>query len=75
MPEPVRRSDVTEIHWENVITWGVLSILCLLVGMFFLRFGENWMVIDLPFWKFGGLNLQALGIPFIAAAPLLMLYA
>lgn len=75
MPEPVRRSDVTEIHWENVITWGVLSILCLLVGMFFLRFGENWVVIDLPFWKFGGFDLQGLGIPFLAAAPLLMLYA
>ncbi|GIV03322.1 MAG: hypothetical protein D6724_11115 [Armatimonadetes bacterium] len=75
MPEPVRRSDVTEVHWENAITWGILSILCLLVGAFFIRFGHDWGVVNLPFWRFGGLDLQWVAVPFLAASPLMFLYA
>lgn len=65
MATPEKRSTVVEVHWEHAITWGVLGIISLLVGLFFVRYGYNWLGADLTSFSF----------PFLAAAPLLIGYA
>ncbi len=60
MSTPQKRSDVVEVHWEHAITWGVIGVLCILVGLAILRYGGIF---------------ESFSWPFLAAAPLLGAYA
>lgn len=65
MSTPEKRSHAVETHWEHAVTWGVLGLLSLLVGLFFVRYGYDWL----------GVNFTSLSFPFLAAGPLLLGYA
>lgn len=67
MSTPEKRSHIIEKHWEHAIIWGFLGLVCLLGGLFILRYGNN-------FTGFGE-NLTSLSWPLLAAAPLLFAYA
>ncbi|MCH8275505.1 MAG: ribosomal protein L7/L12 [Armatimonadetes bacterium] len=70
MSTPEKRSNVIEIHWEHAISWSVLGVLSLLLGLLILRYGLYEM--DLFSVR---LDLTSLSWPLLAAAPLLFAYA
>jgi hypothetical protein len=65
MSAPEKRARVVEVHWEHALTWGVFGILSLLAGLFFLKYGYDWL----------GVDFTSLSWPFFAMAPLLIAYA
>ncbi len=65
MPAPEKRSDVVEVHWERAIRWGVLGVVCILGGLFFLRYGRDW----------AGIDLTSLSWVPIVAGPVMVIYA
>lgn len=71
MNTPQKRSHVTEVHWENALTWGGLGLLALIAGLFFLFYGEGWG----RFLDFPGLDFRAVSWPLFVASPVMIGYA
>lgn len=57
MSEPKKRTDVIETHWEHALTWGILGIVCTIVGSLFLKynnyFGISFLSFSYPFLTIG----------------------
>ena len=72
-PPPARRSDIIERQWEKAITWAVLGILVLIVGLLLYFYNENWFAFEKL--NFQGLDIRAASYPFLIVGGLMLLYA
>lgn len=70
-PPPARRSDVIEGQWEKAITWAVLGVLALIVGLLLYFYNDNWFA----FRDFQGLDIRIASYPFLVIGSLLLVYA
>ncbi len=70
-PPPVRRSDVIEGRWEKAMTWAMLGVLALIIGLPLYFYNENWF----QFLSFKGLDIRPVSYPFLAVGALMLLYS
>jgi hypothetical protein len=72
-PPPLRRSDVIERRWEKAITWAVLGVLALIIGLLLFSYNDKWFAFEKM--NFEGLDIRVASYPFLAIGALMLLYA
>ncbi|MFN8139147.1 MAG: ribosomal protein L7/L12 [Fimbriimonadales bacterium] len=72
MPAPEKRNIAIETHWESAVTWLIIGVISLIVGCLLFFYGSN---IRVGFVKATSWDLSSFGWPFLALAPLALLYS
>lgn len=68
---PLRRSDVIETQWEKSITWAVLGILALIIGILLYFYNDKWF----EFGSFRGLDIRGVSYPFFGLGAIFLIYS
>ncbi|GEM_PF-360492 len=72
MPAPEKRNTVIEVHWESAVTWAIVGLISLILGLILYFYFGN---IRVGIKNATSFDFSSFAWPLLALAPLAFMYA